>query len=115
MTGSPFARAASISDLMYSRANPGLLTARGAPALDRLQNGFRPLAAERPIDIDHKQRRPLAESSSGPEPACGEYGLVALGEEFVPNPLSHRSTSSVCHGMHPARSVRHGTQAALRL
>jgi len=72
---------------------PGLLTAGGAPALDRLQDGFRALAAERPIDVDNKQRRPLPESSSGAEPTCGEYGLVALGEEFVPDPLAHRHRS----------------------
>src|SRR5437588_12471632 len=104
MTGSPFARAASISDLMYSRANPGLLTAGGPPALDRLQNGFGPLAAERPIDVDNKQRRPLPESSSSPEPACGEYGLVALGEQFVPDPLIHRHRSLPrCTGRFPNR------------
>src|SRR5205807_2019198 len=39
--------------------DPALLTAGGSPALDRLQNGFGPLATERPIDIDHQQRRPL--------------------------------------------------------
>src|SRR3954452_22304389 len=114
MTGSPLRRAASISNLMYSRGDPALLTAGGAPALDRFQNGFRPLAAKRPIDIDDEQRRPLAESRPCAEPAGGEYRLVALGEEFVPDPLVHRNTSSVCQGMHPG-PFRFTTELKLRL
>jgi hypothetical protein len=59
--------------------DPGLLAAGGSPTPDRLQNGFGLLAAERPINVDHKQRRPFAESGPSAEPAGGEYGLVALG------------------------------------
>src|ERR1700680_1692526 len=92
MTGSPLARAVSISCLMYSRATQ-LSSPHEVPALDRFQHGFRPLAAERPIDVDDKQCRSLAESRPCSEPTRGEYGLVALGEKFVPDPLIHRRRS----------------------
>jgi hypothetical protein len=60
--------------------------------------------SSRPIDVDDEQRRPLAEASSGPEPACGKYGLVTLGEEFVPDPLAHRHRSLPwCTGRFPTR------------
>ena len=62
---------------------------------------FRPLAAKRPIDVDHKQRRTLPETGPCAEPTRGEYGLVALGEKFVPDPLVRRNTSSVRHRTHP--------------
>src|SRR5260370_362140 len=81
---------------------PALLATRGAPARDRLQDGFRPLAAECPIDVDHKQRRPLAKSGPCANSTRGEYGLVALGEKFVPDPLVHRRRSlSWCAGLFP--------------
>src|SRR5215469_15215192 len=69
--------------------DPALLAAGGAPAFDRLQNGFRPLAAECPIDVYHEQCGSLAEPGACAEPARGEYRLVALGEKLVPNPLGH--------------------------
>jgi hypothetical protein len=65
----------------------------GTPALDWLQNGFRPLAAERPIDVDNEERRSIAEAGSCAEPTGGEYGLVALGKKFVPDPFVHRRRS----------------------
>src|SRR6185436_12229874 len=46
----------------------------------RLQDGFRPLAAKCPIDVDHQQRWPLAKPSTGAVPACRKDRLVALGE-----------------------------------
>src|SRR5262249_27828774 len=88
--------------------HPGLLTTGRPPALDGLQDWFRLLAAERPIDVDHEQRRSLSEPSACPKSARREYGLVALSKKFVPDPLSHQMTSSVRHGMHsgPFRSPR---------
>jgi hypothetical protein len=72
------------------KGHPALLATRGTPALDRLQNGFRPLAAERPIDVDNEERRSIAEAGSCAEPTSGEYGLIALGKKFVSDALVHR-------------------------
>src|SRR6202011_2444985 len=79
-------------------SHPGFLAAGGAPPLDRLEDGFRPLAAERPIDVDDEQCRPLAEPGAGAEPAGGEHRLVALGQKLVPDRLAHgpRSLSWGC-------------------
>jgi hypothetical protein len=70
--------------------DPGLFAAGGAPALDRVEDRLGPLAAERPVDVDHQQCRPLAEAGAGAEPAGGEHRLVALGQKLVPHGLAHR-------------------------
>src|SRR5690242_14701043 len=93
MTGNSLARAASISDLMYSSANQLSSPREVRQRLIESRNGFGPLAAELPVDVDDEQCRPLSESGSSPEPACSEYGLVALGEELVPDPVGHRRHS----------------------
>src|ERR1700720_140109 len=93
MTGSPLARAASISCLMYSRATQLSSPHEVCQRLIGLEDGFRPLAAECPIDVNHKKRGPLAKPGAGTEPTRGEYGLVALGKKFVPDALVHRRPS----------------------
>ena len=45
---------------MFDR-DPAFLAARTAPALDAFQDRFRLVATEQPVDIDHDQRRALAE------------------------------------------------------
>src|SRR5579872_6290738 len=92
---------------------PGVLAARGAPALDRLEDRFRPLAAKRPIDVDDEQRRPLAETGPRAEPAGGEDRLVALGEKFVPNPLAHRRLLVMRPVRREDAAMRCGRQAAV--
>src|SRR5882672_7227925 len=69
--------------------DPGVLAAGIAPALDRFQDRLRPVAAERPIDVDDDQRRPLAEAAARAIARRAEHRLVALGEEFVPDRFGH--------------------------
>src|SRR5580700_6541802 len=69
--------------------DPGILAAGIAPALDRFQDRLRPVAAERPIDVDDDERRPLAEAAARAIARRAEHRLVALGEEFVPDRFGH--------------------------
>src|ERR1700722_4012653 len=62
-------RNAFLVALVDQRANvgqrdPGILAAGIAPALDRFQDRLRPVAAERPVDVDDNERRPLAEAAA---------------------------------------------------
>src|SRR5580692_7032034 len=87
-------RDAFVVALVDQRANvwqrdPGILAAGIAPALDRIQDRLRPVAAERPIDVDDDERRPLAEAATRAIARRAEHRLVALGETFVPDRCGH--------------------------
>src|SRR3984893_15337179 len=69
--------------------DPGVLAAGIAPALDRFQDRLRPVAAERPIDVDDDERRPLAEAAARAIARRAEHRPVALGEKFVPDRFGH--------------------------
>src|SRR6202043_1356977 len=69
--------------------DPGILAAGIAPALDRFQDRLRPVAAERPIDVDDDERRPLAEAAARAIARRAEHRLVALGEKLVPDRFGH--------------------------
>src|SRR5207249_10989441 len=84
-----------------------------ARALDRFEDGFRPLAAERPIDVDDQQCRPLAEPGARAEPAGGEHRLVALGQKLVPDRLAHQSRSLPWGSARSAGRVSKWAQPAL--
>jgi hypothetical protein len=93
MTGIPLPRAASISDLMYPRATQLSSPQEVRQRLIDSRMGSGRSSQKRPIDVDHEQRRSIAKSGPRAGPAGGEYGLVALGEKFVPDSLVHRRRS----------------------
>jgi hypothetical protein len=71
--------------LEIGHGDPGVLAAGVAPALDRFENRHGSLVAKRVVDVDNEQRRALAEAAARAVTGRAEYGLVAVGEKFVPD------------------------------
>src|SRR6266446_1124992 len=69
--------------------DPGFRAAGIAPTLDGFEDRFRLVAGERVTDVDHQQRRALAETAARAVAGRGEDRLVAFGQKLVPNRLGH--------------------------
>src|ERR1051326_5350797 len=63
--------------------------------VSQLSSRLRPVAAERPVDVDDQQRRPLAEAAAGAVARRVEHRAIALGEKFVPDRFRHCSFPSI--------------------
>ena len=68
---------------------PGILSAGVAPFLDGFKDGLGLVAAERVIDIDHKDGGALAEALPGTVAGGGENLFVAFGQELIPYGFVH--------------------------
>src|SRR6266446_250127 len=69
--------------------DPGFRAAGIAPALDGFENRFGLVAGEGVTDIDHQQRRALAETAARAIARRGEDRLVAFGQKLVPDRFGH--------------------------